>query len=225
LIPGSQPSSRAEIGRLLQYWREEVVDSETELRLNTEVTRDLVRQESPHALVVAVTAVSIVRLMPGIEIPYVIAATEALLNVEEIAGQKAVALGGGDVGCECAVFLSHGGCEVTIVAMQDGLLLSEEVDSIRADLLQMVQDDGTKALAGAQGEAIGPQGVPVRLNDGSEQTVEMGVEVLAVGLRPLSEVAHQLAGECSDVRVIGDCQEPRRVREAAVEADQAARLI
>ena len=38
LIPGSQPSFKAEVGRLLQYWREEIADAAIKIHLNSEVT-------------------------------------------------------------------------------------------------------------------------------------------------------------------------------------------
>ena len=225
LIPGSQPPFKSEIGRLLRYWREEVADSQVEVRLNSEVTPDLVRRESPDALVVAVGAAPIMPPIPGIGGPNVMSAVEAFLEPNKFKGKKVILLGGGDVGCECAVFLAQRGGKVTIVEMLEELLLYEEVHSIKVDLLKMLEEEGVEALTDTQVTEIREKEVTLRSSDGSERLLEADFVVVAVGMKPLSQVAHQLAGECADVRLVGDCLEPRRIRDAVVEGDLAGRLI
>jgi len=225
LIPGSQPLFKSEIGRLLRYWREEVADSQVEVRLNTEVTPDLVRRESPDALVVAVGAVPIMPSIPGIEGPNVLSAVEAFLEPDKLEGKEIVILGGGDVGCECAVFLAQQASKVTIVEMLEELMLNQDVHSTRMDLLKMLEDAEVEALTGTQATEITENGVTLRSSTGSEQFLKADFVVVSVGMRPLSQVTHQLAGECPDVRTIGDCLEPRRIRDAVVEGDLAGRLI
>lgn len=225
LIPGSQPPFKSEIARLLQYWREEVADSQVEVRLSTEVTTDLVRRERPDALVVAVGAVSIMPPIPGIDGQNVMSAVEAFLEPSKVKGKRVVVLGGGDVGCECAVFLAQQGSKVTIVEMLEELLLTEEVLSIKVDLLKMLEDERVEAFTDTQVTEIGGDGVTLLSSDGSERFLEVDLVVVAAGMRPLNQVAHQLAGECADVRLVGDCVEPRRIRDAVFEGDLAGRLI
>jgi hypothetical protein len=57
------------------------------------------------------------------------------------------------------------------------------------------------------------------------RVLETDFVVVAVGMQPRLQMAHQLAGECADVRSIGDCREPRRIRDAVVEGDLAGRLV
>lgn len=225
LVPGSQPPFKSEIGRLLRYWREEVADSQVEVRLNTEVIPDLVRRERLDALVVAVGAAPIMPAIPGIEGQNVMSAVEAFLEPNKVKGKKVIVLGGGDVGCECAVFLAEQGSKVTVVEMLEELLLNEEVLSIKVDLLKMLEDEGIEALTDTQVTEIKGNGVALRTNDGSERFLEADFVVVAVGMRSLSQVAHQLAGECADVRLVGDCLEPRRIKDAVVEGDLAGRLV
>jgi 2,4-dienoyl-CoA reductase-like NADH-dependent reductase (Old Yellow Enzyme family)/thioredoxin reductase len=225
LIPGSQPPFKSEVGRLLRYWREEVADSSIEVRLDTEVTPDLVRREHPDALVVAVGATSLAPAIPGVDAPNVMMAVDALLEPARLMGKDVIILGGGDVGCECAVFLAQQGCQVTLVEALDELLLVEEVHSIKTDLLQMLDDAGVTALTDTQALAIEERGVTLRSPDGSRHFLAADWIVLATGMAPLSQVAHRLAGECGDVHLIGDCRAPRRIRDAVVEGDLAGRLI
>lgn len=225
LIPGSQPHFKEEIGRLLRYWREEIADSQVEVRLNTEVTPELVRREAPDTLVVAVGATPVVPSIPGIERGNVMTAAEALLAPQKLRAKEIVILGGGDVGCECAVSLAQEGSKVTVVEMLEELMPKQEVQTIRVDLLKMLRDEAVEALTATQATEIRPDGVRVRSSDGLERLLKADFVLVAIGLTPLSELAHQLAGECADVWVVGDCTEPRRIREAVMEADLGARLI
>ncbi len=225
LIPGSQAPFKAEIGRLLRYWREEVADSRIKVRLNTEVTPDLLRRERPDALVVAVGAVPMMPAIPGIQGQNVTSAVQAFLQPGKLARKQIVVLGGGDVGCECALFLAQQGCKVTIVEMLEELMLNAEVREAKIDLLKMLGDAGVTALTSTQVTEIGEKSVTLKSSDGSEQFLKADWVVVSVGLKPLNQMAHQLAGECPDVRIVGDCREPRRIRDAVVEGDLAGRLV
>ena len=134
-------------------------------------------------------------------------------------------LGGGDVGCECALFSAQLGCSVTIVETLDELLKTEEVHSVRVDLLKMLKEAGIAALTHTVPTAIYEDSVAARSNDGQEYLLHAEVVVVAIGMAPLSKIAHQLAGECRDVRILGDCVRPRRIRDAVVEGELAGRLV
>ncbi len=225
LIPGGRPTFKAEISRLLQYWCNELADSEVEVKLNAEATPELVRQEEPDALFVAIGAAPVMPPIPGIDGPNVMTAIEAFLNPDRVKGRNVVVLGGGDVGCECALFLAQHDCRVTIVEMMEGLLQLEEVHSVRVDLLKMIGDAGIKVCTDARAIAIDDARVVAQCGPEAMRILETDFVVVSVGMQPRSQMAHQLAGECADVRIMGDCREPRRIRDAVVEGDLAGRLI
>lgn len=129
------------------------------------------------------------------------------------------------MGCECGLFLAQHGCQVTIVEMLPELLQTEEIYSIKIDLQRMLAEAGIKILTGAQATKISEGSVTVKSGDSSGELLEADSVVVAVGMAPRREEAHQLAGECADVHVIGDCVAPRRIRDAVVEGDLAGRLV
>lgn len=225
MIPGGRPPFKAEIGRLLEYWKGELADSPVEVKLNVNVTAERVRQEKPDALIVAVGAAPVMPPISGIDRPHVISAVQALLHPERLPGKEVVILGGGDVGCECALFLTEQGYRVTIVEMLRELLLTEEVITLRLDLLKRVEEAEIRALTNSRALEITADGVLVQRGDDPPQLLRAEAVVVAVGMQPLSALAHQLAGECADVYLIGDCQKPRRIREAVVEGNLAGRLV
>jgi 2,4-dienoyl-CoA reductase-like NADH-dependent reductase (Old Yellow Enzyme family)/thioredoxin reductase len=225
LIPGSQPAFKAEIGRLLEYWREEVADASIQIRLNAEVTPETVRGVRPDALIVAVGGTLRMPDIPGIDGSNVMNAVQAFLHPDPMREKTIAVLGGGDVGCECALFLAEFGCRVTIVESLDELLQTEEVLSIRVDLLKMLEEAEIKAVTGAEPVAIHEEGVLVRLRDDEQLSLPADFVIVAIGMEPLSTLAHQLAAECDDVRIVGDCVQPRRIRDAVVEGELAGRLV
>ena len=225
LIPGSQPAFKAEIGRLLEYWREEVADASIQIRLNAEVTPETVRGVRPDALIVAVGGTLRMPDIPGIDGSNVMNAVQAFLHPDPMREKTIAVLGGGDVGCECALFLAEFGCRVTIVESLDELLQTEEVLSIRVDLLKMLEEAEIKAVTGAEPVAIHEEGVLVRLRDDKQLSLPADFVIVAIGMEPLSTLAHQLAAECDDVRIVGDCVQPRRIRDAVVEGELAGRLV
>jgi 2,4-dienoyl-CoA reductase-like NADH-dependent reductase (Old Yellow Enzyme family)/thioredoxin reductase len=226
LIPGGQPAFKAEIGRLLDYWLKELAGSDVEVRLSAEATPELVRQEKPDALIVAVGASPVMPPIPGIDGPQVITAIEAFLDPDKVEGKSVVVLGGGDVGCECALFLAQQhDCRVTVVEVMEDLLLTEEVHSLRVDLLKMMGDAGIRFCTDARAVGIESDRILAQCGEEAVRFLEAEAVVVAVGMQPRTTTAHHLAGECADVRVIGDCREPRRIREAVVEGDLAGRLV
>jgi NADH dehydrogenase FAD-containing subunit len=104
-------------------------------------------------------------------------------------------------------------------------MLDEEVHSVRVDMLRMLEDAGVEALTAVEATEIREDGVTVRSRDGSERYLETDFVVVATGMAPLGQVAHQLAGECGDVHIVGDCLASRRIRDAVVEGNLAGRLI
>lgn len=225
LIPGSRAGSKAEIGRLLDYWSQELADSPVELRLGTEVTVDMIRKEKPQALIISVGAGPSLPSIPGIESAHVITAIDAFLKPQELAGGDVVVVGGGDVGCECALFLAEKGARVTIVEALEEILTTEEVYSLKVDLLKMLKDVEIRVLTHAQVKEITTHEALIETKEGMTQKLKADWVVIATGMRSLRKVAHELAGECADVRLIGDCVKPRRIRDAVVEGDLAGRLV
>ena len=226
VIPGSRAPFKSDVARLLQYWREEIAESQVEVRLNTEVTPEIVRREKPDALVLAVGATPVLPCVPGIDGENVLSAAAALVEPTRLDRSEVIVLGGGEVGCECAVFLARRGNRVTLVEMLEELLPNTNIHSARVDLLRMVQGEpAIEALTGAQVTEIREGGAVVRGKDGRERFVKASWVVVAIGLKPLTHVAHQLAAECADVRIVGDCLQPGRIRDAVVQGDLAGRLI
>ncbi len=183
-----------------------------EVRLNTEVTQELVESESPDVLVVAVGSAPIVPSIPGIESPKMVLANN--LSDDGIAiGKKVVVMGGGLVGCESAVHLAQEGRDVTVVEMMKDVAVDANARQ-RPILLDMFSKLKVKVETGMKGVKINDKGLVCADVNGNEKLFEADTVVCSVGQRPLREVVNGLLDAAPEVVQIGDCVKPQKVTEA-----------
>jgi 2,4-dienoyl-CoA reductase-like NADH-dependent reductase (Old Yellow Enzyme family)/thioredoxin reductase len=183
-----------------------------EIRLNTEVTQQLVEREAPDVLVLAVGAAPIVPDIPGIHSPKVVLANN--LSDEGIAvGKKVVILGGGLVGCESAVYLAQKGKDVTVVEMMKDVAVDANVRQ-RPILLNMLAKLRVKVETRMKGVKITGEGLVCTDKTGKENLFEANTVVCSVGQCALREVVDDLLDAAPEVVQVGDCIKPQKVTEA-----------
>ncbi|MCU7812810.1 MAG: nitrite reductase large subunit NirB, partial [Candidatus Thiodiazotropha sp. (ex Notomyrtea botanica)] len=146
--------------------------------------------------------------VPGHELPGVVGFRD-IRDVEmmlESARQykKAVVIGGGLLGLEAANGLMKNGMEVTVVHLMD-ILMERQLDKPAAELLKAsLAESGMNFLMQAQtAEILGEDRVHgVRFKDGSE--IEADLVVMAVGIRPNTELSQQAGLHCERGVVVND---------------------
>jgi len=116
LIEASVPDFKEDLRRLNNWYKTQLRKLGVEIKPETEVTPDLVERENPDEVFVATGSNSIKPDVPGIERSNVVTAMDLLLGREK-AGDSAVVIGGGLIGCETALWLAKQGRKVTIVEM------------------------------------------------------------------------------------------------------------
>jgi nitrite reductase (NADH) large subunit len=148
--------------------------------------------------------------VPGKDLPGVIAYRDiADTNAMIEAAQKyrnAVVIGGGLLGLEAANGLMRRGMTVTVVHVMP-TLMERQLDSVAGKMLQKsLEDRGLKFLIGAQTQELvaGADGrvKSIRFKDGSEAAAEL--VVMAVGIRPNTELAEAMHLHCNKGIVVSD---------------------
>jgi flavanone/flavanol-cleaving reductase len=183
-----------------------------EIRLNTEVTQELVEREAPDVLVLAVGAAPIVPDIPGIHSPKLVLANH--LSDEGIAvGKEVVILGGGLVGCESAVHLAQNGKDVTVVEMMKEVAVDANVRQ-RPILLDMLAKLRVRVETRMKGVKITDQGLVCTDETKKEHLFEADTVVCSVGQHALREVVAGLLDAAPEVVQVGDCIKPQKVTEA-----------
>ncbi|MGX8679904.1 MAG: FAD-dependent oxidoreductase, partial [bacterium] len=95
-------------------------DAGVEIRLNTEVTPELVEEIDPYALIIAVGSRPLVPPIPGLNGDNVIIVNDYYKEKDKVT-DDVVVFGGGLAGCECAIHLGQEGKNVHLVEMRDQL--------------------------------------------------------------------------------------------------------
>ena len=87
-----------------------------EIRLNTPVTPELIKEIHPHTVINAIGAIPIIPNIPGADLPFVLNSHDVLDGTQTASG-NVVVIGGGMVGMEVAEYLAEKGCKVTDLEM------------------------------------------------------------------------------------------------------------
>ena len=223
LLAAAAPKFKKDIDRLVDYFRGQVKKLGVRIDLMKEGTPDDVLQMAPDVVIVATGGEPIVPDIPGIRKDNVFTAVNVLRGRKSV-GQRVMVVGGGFVGCEVAVFLAEQGKRVTLVEMMDRLL-PEPMFLINQMMLEkMVKDSAVEVMTGAKLEEIDNTGVIVE-QDRVRKSVACDSVVLALGYKGCGALKEELEDKVSEVFMIGDCVEPRRVMNAVWEGFHTARFI
>lgn len=182
-----------------------------ELRLNTEVTEELIQKEKPDTLIVACGAEPVIPPIQGIEKPIVHHITD-LYKKHISVGKKLVIIGGGLAGCEEGLDLAWKGHDVSIVEMRDGL--AKDAPYIHWRHLLEKLDEAVHAYCSTKVLSIEENGVRIADEQGTEKLLEADTVLIAAGMRgslPRFEGWHELAEE---VIFVGDCRKASKIQEA-----------
>lgn len=153
-------------------------------------------------LVIATGARPILPGVPGIDLRGVLTLRSASdaehLKLELLPGRRIVVIGGGYIGLEVAASARALGASVTIVEREERLLKRSGSTIIADFFRQYHQRRGVEILLGRTVvgfEGTGGQVRAVALTDGS--TIPCDVALVAVGIRPNSELAEMSALPCA----------------------------
>ena len=131
---------------------------------------------------------------------------------EAAIGKKVVVIGGGLVGCEEGLHLAHLGRDVTILEMLDKA--APEAPYLHWLAVMKELEKSVKLQTRAKVTRVAEEGVYAVNEKGEERLYEADTVLLAVGLKPKTEVVESLRHSAPDFVVIGDCLKPATVMEA-----------
>ena len=190
-----------------------------EFRLGEAVTPELVRQEAPDALIVAVGSRPLVPPIPGLDGPNVIVVNDYYKHQSEVAG-TVVVMGGGLAGCECAICLGQQGKTVHIVEMRDAL--APDANVRHRPLLLKEIDKYVTVHTSCKAMEVRPDGVLCQDSEGKEVLVPGATVICALGQRPCTDTVTALQDTAPFVRVIGDAGRVSTITNAVYQGCHAA---
>ena len=195
-----------------------------DIRLNSTVTPDLIKEINPDAFFNATGSTEINLNVPGYDLPIVHMSHNILLGRKEVKG-NVVVIGGGLVGLEVAEFLAEKACDVTVLEMQSEV--AADLGSIRKICVkESMYMNNIKDMTNAKVVRIEDETVFVEVN-GTVEQIPCDAVVVAIGAR--SKDASQLEKACREIDVpyfkLGDASKARRAIDAIAEAGKLARTF
>lgn len=211
---------KRETQQYVDYMIAKAVRMGVDIRLNTEVTPELVKVIAPDFCIAAVGSKALIPPIPGVEKAHPIM---DMYDGKVQVGQKVVIVGGGLAGTEAALELAMQGKQVTLVEM--GIDVARDANSIHKPALMMELKDHAEQvtiLCRTTCTGIHDHGIVCRDADGKELTLDADTVILAAGMAPLRAEALALEPVSSEFRMVGDCKRPRQILEAVREGYDAA---
>ena len=222
------------------------VKAKVQVRLGTEVTAQLVDELKPDVVVVATGGVPSIPDIPGVQRENVVSAHDVLASKVGIHGGNVLVIGGGMVGLEIADLLANPGdnplvgrTRVTVVEMLENVGMEIAAEA-RILLMEALREKGAEIVTSTRVKEILPDGVRVVntikeilpdwttvTKDGDEERTIGGIDriILALGVQSVDDLSEKIGDDVSEVHVIGDAKQPRRVLEAIAEGAEVGRAI
>ena len=196
-----------------------------EVRYNTEVTPELVKEINPDVVMVATGATPIIPPIPGIDGGNVYSAAKIEEMAMEEIGQNVVILGGGLVGCETGIHLGKHGKSVTIVEMRE--TLAPDCNVFHKTAIDMELKKYVTPMVNTRASKITEEGLYAIDADGNEVFVPADMIICAAGMRSNNTLEAAIKELDMDVEVIviGDAVRPNKVNQAVFDGYYRAKYL
>ena len=192
--------------------------------LNKEATPAAVKKFAPESVIIAVGSSPFIPDIPGAKGENVLNCREVLSGEKQV-GKKAIVIGGGYVGCETSFFLASKGVDVTLMFRSSEPALDIRYRDYRKHYQDKLKEYNIKIMSQVKYGKISKNGISLTDKEGKEVFLEADNIVLATGATPDKALSKSLKGKYFDFAEIGDCVEPRRIREAIDEGIWAAVVL
>ena len=213
------PPHKDRIGALVKYFQTQLTKSNVRVELGKKVTAAGIEEFGPEALVLATGADPVVPRIPGLDNIHTVQALDVLEDKVQV-GDRVVVIGGGMVGCETAELLVEKGKSVTVVEILPEMAVTVG-PSLRAFLLDRLEEKGVTLLPRVKCEEVIRGGVVIATAGGEQKTIGVDTIVLAVGASSNTKLGEEIKGKVPEVYQVGDCIEPRKIRDAIGEGYRA----
>lgn len=192
-----------------------------DIRMNTTVTEEMIREMKPHTVINAIGAEPVIPPIPGVEQAFV-ADSHAVLNGQAVVSGNVVVIGGGLVGMEVAEYLSAKGAKVTVLEMMKEFC-ADMGSTRKICVTESIYAAGITPVTEVKVTEI-KKGAVIGEKDGNVVEFPCDAAVIAVGARNRDGSALKRA--CSRIGCgyleAGDAVKARRAINATREAFDAA---
>lgn len=211
------PGFKADMRRYLDWLVKKTLQAGIDIKLDTSASAADISRLRPDVLVVAAGAEPLVPDVPGVNGPNVVWAGEVDTGAVRT-GDDVVVAGAGLTGCETALHLAQQGRTVTVIDMlREDEIAGDASGASRIALLDLLRQHGVVFRLEVTLTAVTETSVVVADASGRSAEIPADTVVLALGMRPLSDVVASLQGPATETFTVGDCTTPRDLMAAVHE--------
>lgn len=222
------PIAKQDLCKVIKYMTHKL--DEVDVRLNTEVTLDMLENEFKGYEVIAGTGASPIVIDSFTKFKSWMTADD-ILSGKKFPGRKIVIIGGGSVGCETADYLAPlvndlfpRNRDVTILEMANGVMLNESGPG-RSLLVRRMMQKGIHIITSAKVDEVTENEIHYTLDDQTHIIRDADTLVFAAGYRQSSQVEEMLEKSGLSYHLIGDAHEVGNIKTAITEAYQIAKEL
>ena len=194
-----------------------------DVRLNTEVTLEMLKNEFKDYEVIAGTGASPIVINPFTQFKSWMTADDVLAG-RAFPGRKIVIIGGGSVGCETADYLAPlindlfpRNRDVTILEMADGVMMNESGPG-RSLLVRRMMEKGVKIITSAKVDSVTETEINYTQDDVTHTIKDADTLIFAAGYKKNPTVEEMLEESGLNYHMIGDAHEIGNIKTAITEA-------
>lgn len=220
-IACQQTQKREDYQKLLDYLNRGLGKTTVVIKLNTEITENLVREAKPDAVVVATGATPRKLDIAGADGEHVVQAVDVILGRATV-GKRVMVVGGRHVGMEIADDLADKGRQVYLVTRSSlGRGLEK---NLYLGLRDRLLEGGVHIFQNAPVVEIMRGGAYIAFNE-DLVFLKADTVVVAAGMESENRLYQSLKGLVQEIYAIGDCVEPRDALSAIHEGAEIGRKI
>lgn len=194
-----------------------------DVRLNTEVTLEMLKNEFKDYEVIAGTGASPIVINPFTQFKSWMTADDVLAG-RAFPGRKIVIIGGGSVGCETADYLAPlindlfpRNRDVTILEMANGVMMNESGPG-RSLLVRRMMQKGIKIITSAKVESVTETEINYTQDDVTHTIKDADTLIFAAGYKKNPAVEEMLEESGLNYHMIGDVHEIGNIKTVITEA-------
>jgi 2-enoate reductase len=217
---------KADEEKLLNWYKTELVDLKVEVHLRAEVNSRFVHEKNPDVVIVATGSKEIRLNVPGADKKITVTACDFLAGKRQVR-EEAIVIGGGQVGCEIALWLAQQNKKITVVEKLNDLLIGGRPIPWmnRRMLLDLLKFHKVDVMTNFSLLEVTGDGVVVINKDFRRDTLHADTVISAVGLEPEQEIYRSLKGHLASLYLIGDAREAKSIMNAIWDGYEVARTI
>ena len=224
------PIGKQDLARVIKFMRRRLEEVDVEIRLNTEVTAEMLQNEFAGYEVVVSTGASPIVIQPFTGFKQWMTADDILAG-RAFPGRKVVIIGGGSVGCETADYLAPivndrfpRNRDITVIEMADEIML-KEAGAVRSNLVLRMMKKGIHIITKATVDRVEESAIHYTQGGNSYVIDDADTLVFATGYKVDPAMEEMLKAAGATYHMVGDAGAVGNLKDAISTGYEIARTL